>query len=154
MEIGAITAVVPSGSNPMSGGTAMPHGRVDILHLSGVSLNGGSLPVTTMDGLHLEAYVGNVIVNPATMTASFSNLYTNKEASLITAVMMQDDSGFSSYPCVDPVIVADIDGLGYLSHDDVVQVIEASTNGPTANLPNPLVPSPIYIDFTTFSNIE
>jgi hypothetical protein len=126
--IGFVTATVPSGTTA----SPMPYKAKDLLHLSGVSLNGGSIPVTTSDALHLVAYVGD---------ANGDGVYSSDDAAKITRAALQIDSGFTAYPLADPVIVADTDGAGFIPADAALQVNEAGVNFPTANLPNPPLPS-------------
>ena len=126
--IGFITATVPSGTtaNPT------PYKAKDLLHLSGVSLNGGAIPVATSDALHLVAYVGD---------ADGNGSYSSNDAVLITRVTLQTDSGFTAYPLVDPVIVADTDGAGFIPADAALQANEAGVGFPTTNLTIPPIPS-------------
>jgi hypothetical protein len=125
--IGFITATVPNSS------AAVPIYRAkDLLHLSSPSIDAGSDAVTTSDGLHLVAYVGDGDGNGG---------YSSADAVLITRVALQTDSGFTAYPLVDPVIVADTDGSGFIPADAPLQVNEAGVGFSTANLPNPPTPS-------------
>jgi hypothetical protein len=126
--IGFLTATVPSGS----AGNPMPYRATDLLHLSNVSLNSGAIPVVPSDGLHLVAYVGDSDGNGS---------YSSNDAVLITRVALQADSGFVAYPLVDPVIVADTDGAGFIPADAALQANEAGVGFPTANLTVPPIPS-------------
>jgi hypothetical protein len=126
--IGFITALVPGGTT----GNPTPYRAKDLLHLSGVSVNGGAIPAVTADGLHLVAYVGD---------ADGNGSYSSSDAVLITRVALQTDTGFAAYLLVDPVIVADTDGAGFIPADTALQVNEAGVGFPTANLPNPPIPS-------------
>jgi O-glycosyl hydrolase len=129
--IGFLIASVPGGTtaNPI------PYGGEDLLHLSAVSLNGGAVPVVTSDGLHLVTYVGDADANGS---------YSSNDAVLITRASLQADAGFSAYPRVDPVIVADTDGAGFIPADAALQVAEAGVGFPTANLPDPPIPSGVH----------
>jgi hypothetical protein len=60
---------------------------------------------------------------------------------LITRAALQIDSGFTAYPLIDPVIVADTDGSGFIPADAALQINEAGVNYPTATLPSPPIPS-------------
>jgi hypothetical protein len=57
---------------------------------------------------------------------------------------LQADSGFAAYPLVDPVIVADTDGDGYIPANAPVQANEAAIGYPTTNLSNPPVPAGVF----------
>jgi hypothetical protein len=125
--IGFLLASVPAGTS----GNPTPYRAKDLMHLSGVLLNGGAVPVVTGDAVHLVAYVGDADGNGA---------YTSNDAVLITRVTLQTDTGFAAYPLVDPVIVADTDGAGFIPADAPYQVNEAAIGYPTATLTNPPVP--------------
>jgi hypothetical protein len=126
--IGFVTATVPSGTvvNPM------PYKAKDLLHLSGVQLNGDAIPAATGDALHLVAYVAD---------ADGNGSYGSNDAVLITRVSLQTDSGFTAYPLVDPLIVADTDGSGFIPADAALQANEAGIGLMTPNLPSPPIPS-------------
>jgi fibronectin type 3 domain-containing protein len=128
VPIGFLIATVPAGTaaNPT------PYKAKDLLDLSGVSLNGGTLPVVTSAGLHLVAYVGD---------ADGNGSYSSNDAVLITRAALQSDSGFAAYPLVDPAIMADTDGSGFIPADAALQANEAGVNYPTANLPSPPIPA-------------
>jgi hypothetical protein len=132
IPIGYVNATVPSGT----ASSPMPYKAKDLLHFSGASLNGGSIAVTTSDALHLVAYVGDVDGNGA---------YTSSDAVLITRVALETDSGFVAYPLIDPVLVADTDGSGFIPADSALQVNEAGVGFPTTNLPSPPLPSGVYL---------
>src|SRR4029077_12681750 len=129
---GFVTAMVPSGTST----NPTPYKAKDLLHLSGISLNGGAIPVATGDSLHLVAYVGD---------ADGNGTYGSNDAVLITRVALQTDTGFPAYPLVDPVIVADTDGSGFIPADAALQANEAGVGFPTANLPIPPTPSGVHV---------
>jgi hypothetical protein len=138
--IGFINATVP-------GGTTMsrtPYKAKDLLYLSGVLLNGGLITNTaTSDGLHLVAYVGD---------ADGKGDYSSGDATLITKVALQTDTGFTAYPLVDPVIVADTDGSGFIPADAALQVSDAGVGSPTVTLPSPAIPGPGGVFFQAIAN--
>jgi Putative Ig domain len=125
--IGFIVAHVPSGTaaNPV------PYRAVDPLTLTHLSLNAGIIRSAAGNGLHLVAYVGD---------ADGNGTYSGSDAVLITRATLQTDTGFAAYPLVDPVIVADTDGAGFIPSDAALQVNEAGVGVPTANLPIPPLP--------------
>jgi hypothetical protein len=129
--------MVPSGttSNPI------PYKAKDLLHLSGVALNGGAIPVVTSDGLHLVAYVGDADGNGG---------YSANDAVLITRALLSTDSGFTAYPLVDPVIIADTDGAGFIPADAALQANEAGVGFPTADLPIPPIPGGVHFQANIF----
>jgi hypothetical protein len=134
--IGFLIAAVPSGTtaNPV------PYRARDLLHLTNVSLNGGTVPVATSDGLHLVAYVGD---------ANGDGTYTSDDAARIVRAALGFDTGFTAYPLVDPVIVADTDGSGFIPADAALQVNEASVGVATNNLPDPPIPSGVVFQIAS-----
>jgi Putative Ig domain len=130
VTVGFLTARVPNGTT----GNPMPYKAKDLLHLATPSLNGGAIAVATSDALHLVAYVGDADGNGA---------YSSNDAVLITRAALQTDTGFASYPLVDPVIVADTDGAGFIPADAPLQANEAGVGFATANLSIPPIPSSV-----------
>jgi uncharacterized repeat protein (TIGR01451 family) len=126
--LGFVIAALFSGTaaNPI------PYKAKELLHLSNVSINGGTIPAVAGDAVHLVAYVGD---------ADGNGSYSSNDAVLITRVALQSDIGFTAYPLVDPVIVADTDGSGFIPADAPLQVNEAGVGFPTANLPSPPIPA-------------
>jgi Putative Ig domain len=122
VPLGYIVATVPSGS----AATPMYYGSTEILHLSSVSINSGAVPVATADAVHLMAYVGdadNALHALAYIGAGWLNgVYDPNSAQLIVNTMLNDNTGFAAYALVDPVIVADTDGVGYIPSDAPLQV--------------------------------
>ena len=91
--------------------------------------------------VHLVAYVGDADGNGA---------YSSNDAVLITRVALQTDTGFAAYPLVDPVIVADTDGSGFIPADAALQANEAGVGFSTANLPIPPIPSGVHFAANIF----
>ena len=127
IPIGFIAATVPAGTPT----DPTPYKAKDLLVLSGVSVNGGAIPSLGSDALHLVAYVGD---------ADGHGSYSSNDAVLITRALLSADSGFAAYPQVDPVIVADTDGAGFIPADAAFQANEAGVGYSTANLPVPPIP--------------
>jgi hypothetical protein len=127
-SIGLITAAVPQGSV----GTPTLYRAKDLLQLSGVSLNNGGIStVIGSNAVHVVAYVGDGDGNGA---------YSSGDAVLITRVTLQTDTGFTAYPLIDPTIVADTDGSGFIPADAALQANEAGVGFQTANLATPPIP--------------
>jgi Glycosyl hydrolase family 76 len=139
--IGFLTAMVPTGT----ASSPVPYKATDLLHLSAVTINQGAIPVATSDGLHLVAYVGD---------ADGNGSYSSSDAVLITRAVLRTDSGFAAYGLVDPVIVADTDGSGFLPADAALQVSEAGVGLPTANLPNPPIPTGVHFQAISRDAVE
>jgi hypothetical protein len=132
--IGFLTASVPAGTTA----TPTPYRAKDLLHLSGISVNGAAI-ASGGDALHLVAYVGD---------ADGNGSYSSNDAVLITRAALQTDSGFTAYSLVDPVIVADTDGSGFIPADAALQVNEAGVGFPTNNLPTPPIPPGVHFQAT------
>jgi hypothetical protein len=130
-SLGYLTAAVTAGTTAKP----TPYKAKDLLHLSNVSVNSGALPTVTSDGLHLVAYVGD---------ADGNGSYTSGDAVLITRTILLTDTGFAAYPLVDPTVVADTDGSGFVASDAPLQVNEAGVGVRTANLPVPPIPSGVH----------
>jgi Putative Ig domain/Bacterial Ig-like domain (group 3) len=128
VALGFLTASVPNSSTA----TPIYHGK-DLLHLSGISVTGtgGAVAVVGADAVHVVAFVGDADGNGA---------YSSSDAVLITRVAVSTDSGFVAYPLVDPTVVADTDGSGFIPSDAALQANEAGVGFPTANLANPPIP--------------
>jgi hypothetical protein len=129
--LGFLIATVPSGTSA----NPTPYKAEDLLHLTGVTLNGGTIPVATSDALHLVAYVGD---------ADGNGSYNNNDAVVITRALLNTDTGSTAYPIVDPVIVADTDGVGFIPADAALQANEAGVSFPTLNLSIPPVPAGVH----------
>jgi uncharacterized repeat protein (TIGR03803 family) len=135
--IGFLTAKVPAGT----AASPMPYKATDLLVLSGISLNGGTVPALGSQAVHVVAYVGDADGNGA---------YSSSDALLVTRVTLQTDTGFGAYPLVDPIIVADTDGSGFIPADAALQVNEAGVGVPTANLPIPPIPGGVHFQAAIF----
>jgi uncharacterized repeat protein (TIGR03803 family) len=129
--IGYLTATVVGGTvaNPA------PYKAKDLLHLASATLNLSTIPVVTSDGLHVVAYVGD---------ADGNGTYSSGDAVLITRAILLTDTGFAAYPLVDPTVLADTDGSGFVPSDAPLQANEAGVGVRTANLPVPPLPSGVH----------
>jgi autotransporter-associated beta strand protein len=129
VPLGLIHATVPNSSS------ALPiYKGKDLLQLSGVAINGGSIPSVGGDALHLVAFVGD---------ADGNGSYSSTDAVLITRAALQVDAGFTAYPLVDPVVVADTDGSGFIPADAGLEVNEVGVGFPANTVPPP--PSPVNV---------
>ena len=129
---GFSTATVPNGT-PASPLTI--YKAKDLLQVS-ATLNGGSVPSVGDSALHLVAFVGD---------ADGNGVYSSGDAVAITRVALSTDTGFTAYPLVDPTIVADTDGDGFIPTDAALQVNELGVGFPAfsvAPVPNSVHVSP------------
>jgi autotransporter-associated beta strand protein len=131
VTVGFVTATVPAGTtaNPT------PYKAKDLLHLSNISVGGNTEAVVGNDALHVVAYVGDADGNGA---------YSSGDSVLLTRVALQTDTGFAAYPLVDPAIVGDTDGSGFIPADAALQASEAGVGFQTANLANPPIPPNVH----------
>lgn len=89
------------------------YGTAHVLDLSEVVVNLGQLPATADDAIHTVAYFGDT---------TGDKTYSGLDAQRIARVVVQLDSGFEAFPCVDPKVIADIDANGGLTGLDAVLV--------------------------------
>jgi hypothetical protein len=122
VPLGFINATVPNSS----AATPIYKGK-DLLTLTNIAVNGGGItPVIGVGALHVVVFVGD---------ADGNGSYSSNDAVLITRTALQSDSGFAAYPLVDPVIVADTDGSGFLPADAALQVNEVGVGFPASTVP-------------------
>jgi autotransporter-associated beta strand protein len=130
VPLGFINATVPNSS-----ATVPIYKGKDLLTLSNLSVNGGGIAAVGVNALHLVAFAGD---------ADGSGSYSSADAVAITRAGLQVDSGFVAYPLVDPVIVADTDGSGFIPADAALQANEVGVGFPANNIP-PLPPPPLSV---------
>ena len=106
---------------------ASPYASKEDLVLGNMSLNGGAIPATDQDGVHVVAYLGDTTGNGG---------YSGLDASLIARVVANIDTGFAAFPLLDPTIMADVAGRGSLTAQDASFVAQF-----VANIPQPRIPA-------------
>ena len=115
-----------AGTNPILAGPATlaqiqgeVHGvpRMDrqILSISSVQLNGGTIPATGEIAIEVTALLGDVDGNGS---------YSTNDSSMVLSYYIQKFSGFAAFPLVDPVIIGDILGHGKIDPADALGVLE------------------------------
>ena len=104
-----------------------PYASKEDLVLGNLSLNGGAIPATDADGVHVVAYLGDTTGNGG---------YSGLDAALISRVVANIDTGFSAFPVLDPTILADVAVRGSLTALDAAFVSQF-----VANLPQPRIPA-------------
>ena len=102
LTLGQIVAQVPNGA-------ANDYKAKELLHFSSIVVNSGAITAVGKDGIHVNAYLGDVagIGTPSPL-----------DASLISRVSVLLDSGFAAFPLLDPSIIGDVSGSGSLSGAD------------------------------------
>jgi len=123
--LGDITATVPSAANAI-------YKTKELLALSGITVNGGAT-VQAADGIHVDAYVGDVHVTALPAIDASDALDAQKVASGPTVA-----SGFSPYGLLDPAIIgAFVPGsLVTVGPADVTALFSKAVHLPVASLPS------------------
>ena len=103
--LGQIVAVVPNSASSL-------YLSKELLDISSivVSNSGSGVTTTASDAVHVNAYLGDVAGTGA---------YIPLDATLISRVAVAFDSGFASYPLLDPSIIGDINANGQADSADV-----------------------------------
>ncbi len=94
----------------MPNGAASSYKAMQLLHLSSIVVNGGSITAVGNDGVQVVAYLGDV---------DGSGTYNGIDAVLLARVATLLDTGFAAYPLLDPAIVGDIAADGVVNGTDV-----------------------------------
>ncbi len=89
------------------------YGATHLLDIQELQFNGGALAGSDDDGMHLVAYLGDT---------DRQARYSAADALRVQRVVVRLDSGFSSYPLVDPLIVGDVNGNGRLDAGDALLI--------------------------------
>ncbi len=119
LELVRIQAAVPSSA-------AALYTQKTVLDLKDVSINQGALAVRADDGLLVNAYVGD---------ADASKGYDALDIQRLQRVVARLDSGFATYPQLDPAILGDTTGDGSLNSLDAQRLQQK-----VAGLPQPTIP--------------
>ncbi len=122
--LGGLTATVPTNAQYKS---------LDLLHFdltsgSNNTIDGGTVPVVTSDGLHVVAFPGDA-------TGLGGSAYTSADSVDIVRVAGKADSGFGAFPIVDPVIIGDLSDNGLMDSGDATILNSVFTGGNPAQLP-------------------
>ncbi len=122
--LGGLTATVPTNAQYKS---------LDLLHFdltsgSNNTIDGGTAPVVTSDGLHVVAYPGDA-------TGLGGSAYTSADSVDIVRVAGKADSGFGAFPIVDPVIIANLSDNGLMNAGDATILNQEFTGGSPAQIP-------------------
>ena len=123
--LGDITATVPNSA-------AAIYKTKELLALSGITVNGGAT-VQAADGIHVDAYVGDVHVTALPAIDASDALDAQKVASGPTVA-----SGFPAYGLLDPAIIgAFVPGsLVTVGPADVTALFSKAVHLPVASLPS------------------
>lgn len=122
LPAGARTLLYLDGNVP----DTAPCGAAQVLYFEQISLNEGELPSLPDRAVHKVLFPGDANGNGA---------YSAMDASLITRVSVNLDSGFDAAELIDPRIIADVTGDGTVSPMDASAIARASIFIPIATLP-------------------
>jgi hypothetical protein len=112
----------------LSGGVpdAAPYGKAEVLDLRNVLLNAGAAAAVADDGVHVAAFLGDT---------DGSQDYSSQDNADIAQVTSGQADGFAAYPLTDPVVVADIDGNGFVNGQDSSLLGQALVGLPVPQVP-------------------
>lgn len=115
----------------MSAPSNAPYFSKQILDLTNIVLNGGSIPGVGDDAMNSVAYFGDVTGN---------GTYSAQDAALVARLAVGLDSGLLAYKMLDPLLVADITGNSSFSATDTSRMLQAAVGLTVAEIPT--LPNP------------
>jgi hypothetical protein len=118
VTIGDLTAAIPNTAGQMI------YKAKEILDVTGVSVT-GTLPGVGVDGTQVVAYLAD---------ASGDGAYAGNDSSLVGRVAGGQDTGFSAFPLLDPVILADVAGEGTVTANGASQVGQIAVHRSVPNI--------------------
>jgi hypothetical protein len=127
LTLGQIVATVPDSA-------AGTYKAKEVLHLSNIAVNAGSIPSVGNDAIHVVAYLGDT---------SGDGQLSGLDASQISRVSILLDTGFAAYPLLDPLIVGDVGGNNLVDGSDVTLVNRRLAGYITPQIPD--IPSTLTI---------
>ena len=121
--------------------TTAPYGASQVVRLANLRVNEDALASKADYAVHKAVYVGD---------ADGDGQYLGVDASRISRVVVNLDSGFSAHPWTDPLIVGDTSGDGTLSGQDASLVAQEAALIDTPEIPPlpgiVLIPAPAGVD--------
>jgi glycosidase len=120
VTLGELTASIPNTPGQMI------YGSKELLHLSGLSVN-GTLPAVPVDGFQVVAFPGD---------ASGDGQFAGNDGSLVGRVAGGQDSGFAAYPLVDPLLIADVAAEGVVTANSASQVLQKAVHRVVPDIPD------------------
>ena len=115
--LGYLLATVPA---------AAPYGAKQVLELTGIAINGGTINARADDGLHVVAFVGDT---------SGDGSYSTLDFQRINRVLLNQDNGFGQWPLVDPVVIGDVQPNGRLQTADALRIGLRAGGASVADIP-------------------
>ncbi len=105
LTLGQLVAQVPNSAAALYKSKAL-------LHVSNITASDGAAGVDVIgnDGVQVVAYLGDV---------NGDGVYSPIDAALIARVAVNLDPGFAAFPMLDPAIVGDVSGVGFVTSTDV-----------------------------------
>ena len=119
--LGQILADVPNSA-------ANNYKAKELLHIGSPVINGTNTTVRSGDGIHINAYLGDV---------SGNGIVNGADVNSISFIPGGGFTGFSAFPLADPVILGDVNADGLVNSTDLGQY-----NRFVANLTAPTIPVP------------
>ncbi|MEF7616672.1 CARDB domain-containing protein [Aquincola sp. MAHUQ-54] len=110
------------------------YGASQVLDLSAISINGGTIPVRDDDGLHVVAYLGDT---------DGSRGYGTADVERLQRVLTRADSGFGAFPLIDAMVLGDINASGTLTSLDAARLQQKVGGADRPEIPTiPVLPPP------------
>ncbi len=113
-----------------------PYQSKQVLDISNIVLNGGTIPGADDDGVHVVAYFGDVTAN---------GNYSGTDASYVARLGVGIETSFAAYPLLDPVIIGDITGNNAFSSLDTSYSLRAAVGISMAEVPPLPFPAPSLV---------
>ncbi|MGD0283960.1 MAG: PKD domain-containing protein, partial [Dissulfurispiraceae bacterium] len=110
-----------------------PYGNSEVIKLTHLRVNEGNISATADYAIHKAMYLGD---------ADGSQKYNSFDATLISRVVVNLDTGFDAALWTDPIIVGDTTGDGTLSALDASYVVQKWAGIPRPEIPN--LPTGVY----------
>lgn len=130
VRLGSLVATVPSL------GAAANYTSKELLHFDSTStINNETVPVTTTDAVHVDAYVGDTNADAKYTSADYVGA-VRVINSVITGI------GLANYPLADPVLIADPTNIGFVNATDAALIFRRGGGNMS------MVQFPPYVGFT------
>jgi len=102
------------------------YGAKHVLELRNVRLNDSSAPVLADSGLHVAGFIGD---------ASFSADYSLQDVQQLQSVLVRRDTGFGTWPLIDPLVIGDTSGNGLFNTSDATLLLRETSGNDQPQIP-------------------
>ncbi len=133
IRLGGLTATVPN---------AAVYGSTALLHFSGETLNGGAVAVEGDDAVQVVDEFGDTNGDGALSAgdaAQIARVATGLDVSAAAGTL----GGFSGFPLINPVIIADLNNDSLVDASDVTLLNSYLTGTPRTQIPTPQATTPV-----------